>query len=347
MRRDRRVLPGHPAAGPGRRRAARSAPGVCRAALDQAVLPLQRGALARRRPGRSGAAARSGSTVATPSWRHVYNLDVLSVPDKWEYPWFAAWDTAFHCIVLARLDPEWAKRQVRAACFASGTCTRAASSRRTSGTSPTPIRRCMPTPPGGSTRSTRDADRRGGYRLPRGGFPQAAAQLHLVGQPQGPRGPQRVSGGLPRPGQHRRFRPQPAQPGREADGSSRPTEPPGWGCSASTCWRSRWNCRRPGRLTRRSPPSSSSTSWRSRTRSTGSAARSACGTRTIGFYYDVVRVKGGPPEHLKVRSFVGLIPLFAVPGDRAGYARAAAAFSPAGRVVHSLSPDAGRQPLPA
>ena len=45
-------------------------------------------------------------------WRHVYNLDVLSVPDKWEYPWFAAWDTAFHCIVLARLDPEWAKRQV-------------------------------------------------------------------------------------------------------------------------------------------------------------------------------------------------------------------------------------------
>ena len=45
-------------------------------------------------------------------WRHVYNLDVLSVPDKWEYPWFAAWDTAFHCIVLARVDPEWAKRQL-------------------------------------------------------------------------------------------------------------------------------------------------------------------------------------------------------------------------------------------
>jgi hypothetical protein len=45
-------------------------------------------------------------------WGHVYNLDVLSVPDKWEYPWFAAWDTAFHCAVLARLDPEWAKRQL-------------------------------------------------------------------------------------------------------------------------------------------------------------------------------------------------------------------------------------------
>ncbi len=35
-----------------------------------------------------------------------------SVPDKWEYPWFAAWDTAFHCIALARIDPEWAKRQL-------------------------------------------------------------------------------------------------------------------------------------------------------------------------------------------------------------------------------------------
>jgi hypothetical protein len=45
-------------------------------------------------------------------WRHAYNLDVLSVPDKWEYPWFAAWDTAFHCIPLARLDPEWARRQM-------------------------------------------------------------------------------------------------------------------------------------------------------------------------------------------------------------------------------------------
>jgi hypothetical protein len=45
-------------------------------------------------------------------WGHLYNLDVLSVPDKWEYPWFAAWDSAFHCIPLARLDPEWAKRQL-------------------------------------------------------------------------------------------------------------------------------------------------------------------------------------------------------------------------------------------
>ena len=63
--RGRRVLPGHPAAGPGRRPAAGPAPGVCRAALDQAVLSLQRGALARRRPGRSGAAAGAPARAAT------------------------------------------------------------------------------------------------------------------------------------------------------------------------------------------------------------------------------------------------------------------------------------------
>ncbi|MFZ0548928.1 MAG: hypothetical protein WAM60_26000 [Candidatus Promineifilaceae bacterium] len=45
-------------------------------------------------------------------WTHLYNLDVLSMPDKWEYPWFAAWDLAFHTLPLALVDPEWAKRQL-------------------------------------------------------------------------------------------------------------------------------------------------------------------------------------------------------------------------------------------
>jgi hypothetical protein len=45
-------------------------------------------------------------------WTHLYSLDVLSVPDKWEYPWFAAWDLAFHTIPIAMVDPEWAKRQL-------------------------------------------------------------------------------------------------------------------------------------------------------------------------------------------------------------------------------------------
>ncbi len=45
-------------------------------------------------------------------WKHLYNLDVISMPDKWEYPWYAAWDLAFHTLPIAMLDPEWAKRQI-------------------------------------------------------------------------------------------------------------------------------------------------------------------------------------------------------------------------------------------
>ena len=45
-------------------------------------------------------------------WTHLYNADVISMPDKWEYPWYAAWDLAFHCIPLALVDPEFAKEQL-------------------------------------------------------------------------------------------------------------------------------------------------------------------------------------------------------------------------------------------
>ncbi len=45
-------------------------------------------------------------------WPHVYNRDIISMPDKWEYPWFAAWDLAFHMIPLAKVDPHFAKEQL-------------------------------------------------------------------------------------------------------------------------------------------------------------------------------------------------------------------------------------------
>ena len=45
-------------------------------------------------------------------WRHLYNADVISMPDKWEYPWYAAWDLAFHCLALALVDAEFAKQQL-------------------------------------------------------------------------------------------------------------------------------------------------------------------------------------------------------------------------------------------
>ncbi|MEY4433289.1 MAG: hypothetical protein RLZZ44_1423 [Bacteroidota bacterium] len=46
------------------------------------------------------------------AWKHLYAANILSMPDKWEYPWFAAWDLAFHTLPLARLDPDFAKRQL-------------------------------------------------------------------------------------------------------------------------------------------------------------------------------------------------------------------------------------------
>jgi hypothetical protein len=45
-------------------------------------------------------------------WGHLFSRDVLSMPDKWEYPWFAAWDTAFHMIAMAQIDPAFAKSQL-------------------------------------------------------------------------------------------------------------------------------------------------------------------------------------------------------------------------------------------
>jgi hypothetical protein len=46
-------------------------------------------------------------------WRHLHARDILSMPDKWEYPWFASWDSAFHMIPFARIDGEFAKSQLQ------------------------------------------------------------------------------------------------------------------------------------------------------------------------------------------------------------------------------------------
>jgi hypothetical protein len=45
-------------------------------------------------------------------WTQLYNDDIISMPDKWEYPWYAAWDLAFHCIPIALIDPDFAKEQL-------------------------------------------------------------------------------------------------------------------------------------------------------------------------------------------------------------------------------------------
>ena len=45
-------------------------------------------------------------------WLHINNADIISMPDKWEYPWYASWDLAFHCIPFALIDPDFAKSQL-------------------------------------------------------------------------------------------------------------------------------------------------------------------------------------------------------------------------------------------
>jgi hypothetical protein len=51
-------------------------------------------------------------TVRDHDWRHLFARDVISMPDKWEFPWFASWDLGFHCAALAHIDPQFAKEQI-------------------------------------------------------------------------------------------------------------------------------------------------------------------------------------------------------------------------------------------
>lgn len=58
------------------------------------------------------APAKGREKIRNTEWKHLYNRDVISMPDKWEYPWYAAWDLAFHMIPFARIDPDFAKQQL-------------------------------------------------------------------------------------------------------------------------------------------------------------------------------------------------------------------------------------------
>jgi mannosylglycerate hydrolase MGH1-like protein len=57
-------------------------------------------------------ASGSASDIRNREWFHMLNVDVISMPDKWEYPWYAAWDLAFHTIALAMVDPDFAVQQL-------------------------------------------------------------------------------------------------------------------------------------------------------------------------------------------------------------------------------------------
>ncbi len=52
------------------------------------------------------------ATIRNTDWEHLNNADIISMPDTWEYPWYAVWDLAFHCIPFAMIDPDFAKQQL-------------------------------------------------------------------------------------------------------------------------------------------------------------------------------------------------------------------------------------------
>ena len=147
-------------------------------------------------------------------WRHLDSFDVLAMPDPWEYPWFAAWDLAFHTISWAHLDPAFAKYQLLVLLRVVPAPQRGAPGVRVE------LRRRQPASPRAGRPPGVRHRRRPGPRLPGARLPEAVAELHLVAQPPGSRRQQPLRRRVPRPRQHlsdRSIAPasrRPARPGR-------------------------------------------------------------------------------------------------------------------------------------
>ena len=170
---------------------------------------------------------------AQPRLAASFNRDVISMPDKWEYPWYAAWDLAFHMIPISRVDRDSPKVSSCSSC-ANGTCIRTGRSPPTNG-----IRRCesagarvgcwrvykMTRPRGAAT------------ALSRTRLSKAADQFHLVGQSQGSTGkhisPAGSSGSTISACSI-------VKPLPDGGSSSRPMARRGWRSIARRCWR--WRC---------------------------------------------------------------------------------------------------------
>ena len=145
------------------------------------------------------------------------------MPDKWEYPWYASWDLAFHCIPLALVDPHFAKGQldlIMREWYQHPNGQMPAYEWNFSDVNPPVIAL------GGVARlpNRREADRQGRSRLSRNRLPQNADRLHLVGESQGLRGQKYFPRRIPRARQHRRLRSQRTLPDgghlEQSDGTS-------------------------------------------------------------------------------------------------------------------------------
>ena len=147
-------------------------------------------------------AARAGGTAATTEWQNLDAEAVVSMPDPWEYPWFAAWDLAFHCVTLAHVDPAFAKQQL-AMVLGAGWMRpdRPGAGIRVGLRLGQPARarlgRAARVPPRRRHRS----------RLAAAGVRAAHRQLDVVGRAERSRRQRHVQRRVPRHGQHRALRP--------------------------------------------------------------------------------------------------------------------------------------------
>ena len=239
----------------------------------------------------------------------MLNADIISMPDKWEYPWYAAWDLAFHTLSLSLVDFDFAKEQLllmlRSLYFhPNGQIP--AYEWNFSDVNP-PVHAWATLYLYKMERALGRSDLRFLERV----LPGADAQLQLVGEPQGSVRPQRVRRRLPGARQHRRVRPQRAASDRRLagaggrhglDGVLLPVHA---GDGAHPV-RVRPDVRG-GRLqVRPALHAGSRTPW------TGSATITTnMWDEEDGFFYDVLRLPDGNATRLKVRSMVGLLPLCA------------------------------------
>ena len=155
--------------------------------------------------------------VRNTEWFHMLNADVISMPDKWEYPWYAAWDLAFHTVCLALVDFDFAKEQLllmlRSLYF------------HPSGQIPAyewNFSDVNPPVHAAATLWLYKYEKQLGRRrpaVPGALVPGADAEFQLVGQSQGPCRAQRLRRRLPGAGQHRHLRPQRAAADRRLAGA--------------------------------------------------------------------------------------------------------------------------------
>ena len=257
------------------------------------------------RSSRRGAPRRAtstGTTCTTPTSSRCRTSGSI--------PWYAAWDLAFHVLALTLVDPDFGKQQLDLMLQRALPAPERADPRLR-----VELRRRQPA----GARLGHDlhlppregAHGRGRHRLARALLPQAAAQLHLVGEPQGPLGQQRLRGRLPRPRQHRRVRPQRAAADRRLPRAGRRHRLDGALLPEHARDRRRAGAAS-DRPTRTWRSSSSSTSCGSPRRWSTPATTSACGTRRTASSTTCCGCPTAGPQRLKVRSMVGLLPLCAV-----------------------------------